>query len=202
MSAKKKDNVELFMDHDIDLETSTLYLGSASYHESSENETGTDFHMAERAIKGLYLLDKKTTNGITIIMNNLGGDKYHGLAVYDAIQACNNHVKIIAMGYCMSMGAIIMQAADERVLSKNARMMIHYGTWSCGDHPKILYKWAEESKKYDALMRNIFIEKIKIANPSITLRKLDKMLDFDTIYNAKEAVAAGLADSIMSKMYK
>ena len=95
--------------------------------------------MAERAIKALHILDSTAPTGdkpITVIMNNPGGDEYHGMAIYDAIKSCKNHVTIVVFGMAMSMGSIILQAADKRVMSANSRVMIHYGTWGINDHPK------------------------------------------------------------------
>ena len=92
MSDKSKE-IEFFFDYGIDVKTKTLYMGSEGYG-ADDGETGTDFAMAEKVIKGLHVLDSMTQQGITIIMNNLGGDFYHGLAIYDAIKACKNQVKI------------------------------------------------------------------------------------------------------------
>ncbi len=193
-----KDDIDKFFDYELHLPSRTIWCGSVSY-DTEGSETGTDFQMAERLAKGLWILDHAAPSGdqpITILMNNLGGDEYHCFAMYDAIKACKNHITIIGMGHVMSAGSIMFQAADERIMTPNARMMIHYGTWGTHDHPKIAYKWAEEGKKIDALMRGIYLEKIKEKHPTYTEAELDKLLDFDTILSASEAVALGLADKI------
>ena len=113
-----------------------------------DSESGTDANMAERVIKGLHMLDTSAPTGdkpITIIMNNLGGDWYHGMGIYDAIKACKNHITIKVFGYVMSMGSIIIQAADKRIMSPNSRMMIHYGTSGYYGHNKDFIKWAKEA---------------------------------------------------------
>lgn len=193
-----RDDLDKFFDYEIYIPTRTIYMGSAI--NDQDGESGTDGAMAERVIKALHILDSSAPGGdkpITIIMNNPGGDEYHGLAIYDAIKACNNHVTIIVYGYAMSMGSIILQAADKRIMAPNARMMIHYGTWGINDHPKIVYKWAEEGKKFDSWMEHLYLGKILQKHSNFTLKKVQEMCNFDTFLNPQEAVALGLADEVL-----
>lgn len=200
MAAKQvlRDDIDKFFEYGIYLPNRHMYMGSVGYVD--DGETGTDHFMAERAIKNLHILDSLAPDGtqpITIIMNNIGGDEYHCLAIYDAIMACRNHVTMIGTGYVMSAGSLIFQAADDRVLTPNARMMIHYGTWGMYDHPKIMYKWAEEGKKIDQVMRNIYLERMREKHPDYLEEDLDKMLNFDTILDPYSAVELGLADRVV-----
>jgi ATP-dependent protease ClpP protease subunit len=222
----KKDDVDQFMDNHIYLPTRTIYMGSMGG--SDENgENGTDYLMAETVIKALHILDNqdsaslKGEKPINIIMNNIGGDVYHGMAIYDAISNCKNHVTIRVHGYAMSMGSIILQAADTRIMTKHSRIMVHYGSFGMEAHNKTTYKWAEECKRVDTIMENIFLEKIK--GNKITLEKylklidktgeipagnaknkkipvgkkeLEEMLNFDTIIDAETALELNLVDKI------
>jgi len=109
-------------------------------------ESGTDSHMAERVIKNLQILENVSESGedpITIVMNNPGGCWFSGMAIYNAIQACKNHVTIICYGQVMSMGSIIFQAADERIMSEDCDMMIHYGENGFFGNAKSFIKWAK-----------------------------------------------------------
>jgi len=69
-----------------------------------EVESGTDAKMAESLIKNLVILENINKEPITIIMNNIGGDVYHGIAIYDAIKACESRVTIKVFGSAQSMG--------------------------------------------------------------------------------------------------
>ena len=184
------DDVEVFFDHGLYLPTRTIYMGE---------EDGTDYVMAERVIKRLHVLDAKQDAPIAILMNNDGGDEYHGQAIYDAILTCKNHVTITAFGHAMSMGSIILQAADERIMAPNAHMMIHYGTWEPPkeSHPKVLTSWAEEGEKFDKWMVDLYLAKIKEKRPRYQRATLDKLLDFDTFLTAQETVDLGLADRLV-----
>jgi ATP-dependent Clp endopeptidase proteolytic subunit ClpP len=195
-----KESIDRFYDYDIHPETRTLYMGSVSVQE--DGESGTDAHMAERCIKGLHILEASAPNGdkpITIIMNNPGGDVYHGLAIFDAIKTCKNHVTIIVYGYAMSMGSIILQAADRRVMGSNARVMLHYGTDGFSGHVKTLEKVAEESKKLSTWDEKLFLDKIKQKRSDYTIAKVRKLLEHDTFLTAQEALDLGLIDEIIGE---
>jgi ATP-dependent Clp endopeptidase proteolytic subunit ClpP len=200
MARVTKDDIDKFFDYDIDLTNRTLYVGSVSVTDDGD-ESGVDAIMAERVIKALHLLEAQGPQGdkpITIIMNNPGGDWYHGMAIYDAIKSCKNHITIKVFGMAMSMGSIILQAADERILAPNAKVMIHYGYMGMpANHTKIFQKWAEETKRINHQMVDIYMEKILSKNPNFQRKKLIKMCNFDTILTAQEAVNLGLADSIL-----
>ena len=221
-----KDDIDHFMDNDIYLPTRTIYMGSNGYDEGGES--GVDFVMAERMVKTLHILDnfdvasRSGDKPIHIMMNNVGGEVTHGMAIYDAIEGCKNHVTIKVYGHAMSMGSIILQAADRRVMTKNSRIMIHYGYAGFGAHAKTTYQWNNEDKKYDRWMEDLFLNKIgdsKISlekyltlidkkdeipkgnakNKMITIdrKKLQVMLDFDTIIDAETALELNLIDGII-----
>ena len=224
----KKDDVDQFIENDIYLPTRTIYMGSTS-SDLYEGESGVDFSMAEKVIKTLHILDnqdfesRKGNKPITIIMNNPGGEVYHGLAIYDAIRNCKNHVTIKVYGHAMSMGSWILQAADHRVMTENSRIMIHYGYDGTNTHSKTFQKYALEGEKVNELMENVFLE--KISNNKITQEeyfmligkekkalnlhssskrklmeidreKLESMLNFDTFIDAKMALKLNLIDEI------
>tara|TARA_R100000951_G_scaffold115132_2_gene122231 strand:+ start:16299 stop:17000 length:702 start_codon:yes stop_codon:yes gene_type:complete len=222
----KKDDVDQFMDNDIYLPTRTVYIGSATTDEYGD-EGGVDFVMAERVSKTLHILDtydadaRKGEKPINIIMNNPGGDVIHGMGIYDTISNCKNHVTIKVVGHAMSMGSIILQAADKRTMTKNSLIMIHYGYGGFNAHSKISYQWSKWEKEYDKWMEDMFMEKMKgikiklheylhlidkdhkcpAGNAKnklveITEERLEAMLNFDTIINAEMALKLNLIDEI------
>lgn len=193
MARINRDDVDKLYDYDLFIPTRTIYMGSVESSESGES--GVDAVMAERVIKALHLLDQKD-EPIIIIMNNPGGDWYHGMAIYDAIKNCRSHVTIKVYGMAMSMGAVILQAADKRIMMPNARFMIHYGYMSFEGHSKTFDKWGEENKFLNKKMENIFLEKIKETKPTFTLKQLEDLLNHDTILSSDETVALGLADEV------
>lgn len=198
MSKKNaKDSADHFHDYGIHIPTRTIYIGS----EGSENgdENGVDYLMAERAVKNLYLLDSASNEPITVILNTLGGDVIHGMSIYDAIKESKSHVTIKATGYVMSMGSLILQSGDSRLLSPSALVMVHHGTEAQEGHVKKVRSWVDFGRRHDKVLNQIYLDKIREKHPNFSLAKLDKLLDFDTILFASEAVELGLADGIYGR---
>lgn len=194
MANKKlnNDDVEHFIDNDLYIPTRTVYIGPTT--EDGE----TNVLMAERVMKILHILDSKSDDPIEVLMINPGGSFDDGMAIYDAIQLCRSPITIKVFGYAYSMAAVILQAADQRLLAPNAKVMIHYGSDEFpSDHPKINKRWMKQHEKSSKWMKDLFMSKVKEKNPDITEAKMDKMLDFDTILTAEEAVELGLADGVM-----
>lgn len=191
---KTKDDIEHFYDYDIMIPTGTLYLGSVS--DTDGQESGTNYETSERIIKGLHVLDSKSDSPITIIVNNPGGDVEHGMAIYDSIKLCQNHITIKVRGMAYSMAGIILQSADERLISPNSYFMMHYGSMSIEANSKDVQSWVNSNEKFNETMENIFLNRIKEKHPKFTKKRLRDMLKVDLILNAKETVELGLADRI------
>jgi ATP-dependent protease ClpP protease subunit len=157
---KSKDNKEIssaWFDVNFDIETRTVYVGSVNASSEME-ESGVDNFMAESVIKAIHVLQNISDEPITFIMNNPGGSWYHGMAIYDAIRSTPCVTIMIVYGHAMSMGSIILQAADYRIMMPNAKMMIHYGYEGFFGHAKTNQKWADEGKKIGYQMENIYLE--------------------------------------------
>lgn len=196
MAKINRDEIDRFHEYSLYVPTRTIYMGSEIYGENGE-ESGVDGLMAERVIKNLSVLEGLNSEPITIILNNIGGDVNHGLAIYDAIKACHSHVTILVYGAAMSMGSIILQAADERIMSPNSSQMIHYGSLGLDGHVKTVYKVADEIKRIDKWMEKMYLQKIKEKNPLFKIGRLQKMLDHDTFLTAEQSVELGLADGVL-----
>lgn len=199
MSKKRITDLSDYYDYGIDINNRIVYMGSENYT-WDDAETGVDHLMAEKIIKSLTLLDLQAPDGdkpITIIMNNPGGDVYHGMAIFDAIKSCRNEITVIVYGHAMSMGSIILQAADKRVLAPHATVMIHDGTDGSYGHTQNLLRRAQEAKRIIKMIDNIFLEKMKAKNPKMTRAEVRKLQLFDKYFSAQEAVAIGLADEVL-----
>ena len=199
MSRYSREDIDRYFEHGIFAPKRLIYVGS-SQSDDTNGESGTDYLMSEKAIKAITYLDTVSDKPIAIIMNNLGGDVYHGMAIYDAIVSCRCYVTIIAVGHCCSMGSIILQAADLRVISPNCVFMIHDGTDRIEGHSKNVEEWAKESAKLRNKMYSIYREKMIKNNPSITIKQVEKLCTIDKIYTPTETVSIGLADELMKDM--
>lgn len=181
-----RNSIDKFFDYDLHLESRTVYMGDTQ-------DSGVDEQMAERLIKAVHLLslaDSQKT--IRIVLNSLGGCWFSGMAIYDAIKASPCPVTIEVLGSAMSMGAIILQAADERVLHPNTVIMIHDGYEHVENLPSRSYEaWAKHSKHSRKKMYEIFSS--RSGKPA---SYWEKKCSMDTILTAAEAIRLGLADKI------
>ncbi len=65
---------------------------------------------------------------LKLILNSPGGIVVEGFALIDYLKhlrVSGHHVTIVVLGQASSMGAVILQAADHRVIGKHAWMMLH-----------------------------------------------------------------------------
>jgi Protease subunit of ATP-dependent Clp proteases len=194
MAKREADAIGNFFQYGVDIASRTLYVGSHADFEQTEG--GTDYLLANYAVKGLHLLDQ-TPGEITILMNNPGGDEYHGMAIYDAIELCTNHVKCVGIGMVMSMGSWIIQAADERLMTRNSTMLLHYGTWSYDGHAKDFTRSSAESDRQRGMMEECYLGRIRQKHPKYPLSRIKKLLLFDSWLSAQDALDLGLIDRIL-----
>lgn len=188
-------NVQLFQEHNLDINGRTIYVGSEFV--TSDGESGVDAKMAERCIKNIHVLASLSTKDITIVLNNLGGDPYHGMAIIDAIEQSKCNITIVTRGYVMSMASVILQSATKkRVMGPNATLMIHWGQWGTTDHAKTAQQSAKEWQRVDDWMAKYYLKRIHQKHPKFTREQLDRMLDFDTYLNAEQCLELGLCDEI------
>jgi ATP-dependent Clp protease protease subunit len=186
MSKLLRDDVDRFFDYNVHVPTRTLFLGPE-----------VDEEMAELAIKGLALLGTVDLP-ISILMNNLGGDEYHGLAIYDAIALTKSHVTITVYGHAMSMGSWILQAGDDRVLAPNATVLLHYGTWGEHDNYKQFRALAKEGERLRLLMETSYLRRLREKDPKFPAKRLVRMLEDETYLTSEAAVELGLADRVLT----
>lgn len=167
-----RENIDRWFEYNIFEDTRTIYMGSASM-DWEGHENGVDNWMAEYFTKAMHILESSSPDKeITIIMNNPGGDWYHGMAIYDAIDTSPCKVTIKVHGYAMSMGSIILQSADRRIMMPNSRFMIHYGYNGQSNHTKIFERWADEGKRINFDMEEIYLSKMLIKSELVGREKL------------------------------
>lgn len=183
MSGKQSD-FDILIEHGIDIRGRTIYLTGEINEER-----------ADKFIKLIKYLDK-TAGDITVILNSEGGCVTSGFAIYDTIKACRNEVTIKVYGCAMSMGSIILQAGDRRIIGVNGRVMIHKGAITLDDHVTNVEKAVKESKDLEVIMTDIYLEKIKEVKHSFRRSQIEKMMEFDSYLSSAKALELGLVDEI------
>lgn len=188
MARHSKDRVSQWYDYGLNLETRTLYLGDGA-------EGAVDHEVSKGVIKAFHLFNTiATEKPVSIILNSFGGCWYNGMAIFDIIQQSVPHVDIYGVGSVMSMGSIIMQAADARWMYPNAVFMIHDGSESLAGHTRDVLNWAKHAEHSLDVMYNIYAYR-----SGKTKSYWKKLCARDTVFTAHEAKEVGLIDYIVGE---
>lgn len=196
-----KDDIDRWFDFSYLPSQRLIYTGSREAETASgEGESGTDCQMAEFFIKAILHLNSISSKPIFVHMNNLGGSWDHGMAIYDSIRASTSHIYGICWGMAMSMGSIIAQACDSRIVAPHCTFMVHDGFNDLSGSRKSVEAWAKHTTKIRKRMYEIYFSRMKSAKPRITMEKIEALCSHDTIFTAEEAIDNGLGDWILETL--
>ena len=180
-----------------------------NYFSGTEDENpGVDYRMSNIFLKNLKMLEKKSNDQITIHMNSIGGSWMDGMCIYDAIQMSPCYITIISYGQAESMSSIILQSADERLITQNSYFMLHYGSSDASGDYQSSQNWMKYEKHICDTMLEIYANrclkgkffKEKYAKPDISKIKnfLSKQLkEGDWYLNSEDTIYYGFADRII-----
>ena len=167
--------------------------------------------MSNIFLKNIKSLELASRDPITIYMNSIGGEWSDGMTIFDSIKLSPCYITIIVYGQAESMSSIILQAADERVLTPHAHFMPHYGSTDIsGDYLSVQNYVRFEKNICDTMFKiysdrcykgNFFKEryggtKDTISKVSYWLK--NKMKSGDWYMDAQEAIEYGFADKILT----
>ena len=132
---------------------------------------------------------------IEIVFDSPGGSVFAGFRLYDFIQDLRrrkHHITTVAMGMAASMGSILLQAGDERVVTANSFVMIHeISTGASGkigdieDTMELVKKMSERGNAILAGRSKLTVAKVK----NMQTRK-------DVWLSAEDCLAHGFVDAI------
>lgn len=107
-----------------------------------------------------------------IVFNSPGGSVIDGLALYDeliSLREQGHRITTVARGMAASMGAVLLQAGDERIIGRNAHMLIHqisYGAiGSFGEiEDEVDFAKQLQDRLLDILAEQSTLSRVKIKN--------------------------------------
>jgi ATP-dependent Clp endopeptidase proteolytic subunit ClpP len=193
----------------IDAETRGLELKNQIYQEEVNDRFLTfqqhgiyQFYtpvVTQTVTKALYELDsmsrRRPEQPITVVFNSPGGVVTDGFTLYDFLRELSrsgHHITTKCMGAAASMGAILMQAGDTRVMTPNSFMMVHEisgqneGTIAeMKDTLAIVERFQDKAINILTARSNMSKRALKVA-----WKKTDWYMDAD------EALAKGFIDAI------
>ena len=191
----------------LDAKNREIYLHG--YMGNTDEDPGVEYRMATSLYKNIRILDTLNNDPIIIHMFSVGGEWDAGMAIFDSIVLAKSYVTIIAYGQASSMSSIILQAADNRVMTENSHFMLHYGSVDCGGDHLSAHNYAKVDKKNTETMIDIYAEGcvkskyFKEHYTDITEDKVRnylkrKLKDGDWYLDANEAVYYGFADCVLN----
>lgn len=133
---------------------------------------------------------------ITIYLTTEGGSGMAGFALYDYIrqlEAKGHKVTIVAIGYCMSMGVTLLQAATDRVATPNTTLLVHEASFDPGHASTSEHE--DRVRRTKNLQDRVFAALSEKSNLSVAqIRRKARKNEWEM--NAEEALRVGLIDRI------
>ena len=115
----------------------------------------------------------KPKKPITIVFNSPGGAIVAGMALFDFIQEMRrlgHHVTTKALGMAASMAGILLQAGDERVMGKEAWVLLHEASFGAAGKIGEVDDTVEWVKKVQKRILDIFATRSNLSKSQIERR--------------------------------
>ena len=137
----------------------------------------------------------RSMNGadVTVNINSPGGDMFEGLAIYNLLREYEGRVTVKVLGIAASAASIIAMAGDDIQIGRGAFLMIHncwvYAMGNRHDFAEL----AQSLEPFDTAMADIYA-----ARSGLDMAAVQKLMDAESYIGGSDAVAKGLADSLLS----
>lgn len=182
------------------IETLTLER-SFKYTAAADKSRTLDF-VGAVGMKGLEVLVdvvRKWTalsdDPITLALHSPGGDTFAGFGIYDFIKeqrAAGQRIDTTCYGFAASMGGILLQAGEDRSMTRNSRLMIHsVSTGFVGS----LAELEDQARLITSINEDCYAALAERSTLSVTQIKA-KSRRRDWWLSAQEALEFGFIDSI------
>ena len=136
---------------------------------------------------------QKHSGDVTVFINSPGGDMFEGLAIYNLLREYEGHVTVKVLGIAASAASIIAMAGDDIQIGRGAFLMIHncwlYAMGNRHDFAEL----AQSLEPFDTAMADIYA-----ARSGLDFAAVQKLMDAESYIGGSDAVAKGLADSLLS----
>jgi ATP-dependent Clp protease protease subunit len=144
----------------------------------------------------LFLESENPDKDIHLYINSPGGSVTAGLSIYDTMQFIKPNVSTMCIGQACSMGAFLLNAGEpgKRYCLPNSQVMIHQpsgGAQGQATDIQIQAKNIQETKDR--------LNKIMSHHSGQSIKNIAKDTERDNFMGAKEALAYGLIDEVISQ---
>lgn len=133
------------------------------------------------------------TPNILLHLASPGGDVFDGITIYNALRLHKAHVTTQVESLAASIGSIIAQAGDDRVMVTGSQMMIHEAWGLSIGGADDMRKFADELDQQSAIIAAIYEE-----NGTRSAKAYRELMRDETWFDHDEAVSFGLADRVLA----
>ena len=162
-------------------------------------DTDVSEHSASLVIAQMLFLESENPDAdILFYINSPGGVVTAGMAIYDTMQFIRPDVSTIVMGQACSMGSLLATAGarGKRLILPNARHMIHQPSGGARGQATDMLIQVEEILAMKKSLTQIYVDH---NSADKTFDELSRDMERDFFMSARDAVAYGLADSVVGK---
>jgi ATP-dependent protease ClpP protease subunit len=159
------DNIDLLMDHHIDVLNRRIYMWDR-FDLGDTKAYMLDGSVSLNVIKGLAILSSMSQDPVVIEINSAGGYVHEGYAVYDAIRRSPCRITAEVTGNCSSAATLALLASDYRLMHPSSFIMVHDGSLSMPDTtPKAALALAafsvQETARYHKILADVTGKPVK-----------------------------------------
>ena len=162
-------------------------------------DTDVSEHSASLVVAQMLFLESENPDAdILFYINSPGGSVTAGMAIYDTMQFIRPDVSTIVMGQACSMGSLLATAGakGKRYILPNARHMIHQPSGGARGQATDMLIQVEEILAMKKSLTQIYVDH---NSADKTFDELSRDIERDFFMSARDAVAYGLADSVIEK---
>jgi ATP-dependent Clp protease protease subunit len=152
---------------------------------------------ADMVVAQLLFLDgQDTEKDISLYINSPGGSVTAGLAIYDTIQHLRSNVQTICLGQAASMAALVLTAgaAGKRQVLPSSRVLIHQPWGGAQGQARDIGIQSREIIRLKKMTINYFA-----LHTGKTVEQISSDMERDLYMSAEDAVAYGVADSVLTR---
>jgi len=144
----------------------------------------------------LFLDGQSTEKDINLYINTSGGVITAALAIYDTMQHVKSDVQTICLGQAASIGALLLSAGTrgKRMMLPSSRVVMHQPRGGAQGQAMDIGIQSKEIVRLKKLIISYFVE-----HTGRTYDQIAKDMERDFYMSAQDAVAYGVADSILRR---